>query len=95
MLFRSQGSRHSRGTSVDVSMADLEGHPVEMPSDHDTFGPKASQSLTLASPSAKKHCEILRTAMFKNRFSGVPAEWWHYDMADWPKYPLIDDAPGR
>ena len=86
-----QGSRHSRGTSVDVSLADLSGHAVEMPSDHDTFGPTASQDFAHVGPVARKHGEILRTAMYNNRFSGVPAEWWHYDLVDWPRYPLINE----
>ena len=86
-----QGSRHTRGTSVDVSMVDLAGHAVEMPSDHDTFGPTASQDFAHVGPTARKHGLILRTAMYNNHFTGVPAEWWHYDLADWPKYPLIND----
>ncbi|MDD5260250.1 MAG: M15 family metallopeptidase [Methylacidiphilales bacterium] len=88
-----QGSRHTRGTSVDVSLADLQGKLVEMPTDHDVFGPKASQSLSLSdiSPTARRNALILRNAMFQNKFSGVPAEWWHYDLADWWKYPLIED----
>jgi D-alanyl-D-alanine dipeptidase len=32
---------------------------------------------------------ILRNAMFRTGFSGVPDEWWHYDLRDWGSYEPI------
>jgi D-alanyl-D-alanine dipeptidase len=87
------GSRHSRGTTVDVGLADLRGRPVEVPTDHDVFGPLADHDLSDVSERAARHVEILRRAMFDSGWSGVPAEWWHYDLRDWKKYPVIDNFP--
>jgi len=84
-----QGSRHTRGTTVDVSMADLQGHLVEMPTDFDSFSPQASHFAKHLSHAVSLHREILRQAFFQNGFSGVPAEWWHYDLIDWNRYPLL------
>ncbi|MDR0533057.1 MAG: M15 family metallopeptidase [Verrucomicrobiales bacterium] len=84
-----QGSRHTRGTTVDVGMADLQGNLVEMPTDFDSFSPQASHYARNLSRMAGEHREILRQAFFKNGFSGVPAEWWHYDLIEWNRYPLL------
>lgn len=87
------GSRHSRGTSVDVGLADLRGNAVEVPTDHDVFTPVADHDLEEVPAEAARHVEILRRAMFDCGWSGVPAEWWHYDLRDWKKYPVIGNFP--
>ena len=87
------GSRHSRGTSVDVTLADMEGTRLEMPSDFDEFTPRADNDFRDATPTAFKHVKALRVTMFKNGFSGVPDEWWHYDLRNWSEYPFIRTAP--
>jgi D-alanyl-D-alanine dipeptidase len=88
-----EGSRHSRGTTVDVWLADLDGNLLEKPSEFDEFTHRASQDLLTATPTAKKHVIILRTAFFKNGFSGVANEWWHYDLKNWADFPLLDIEP--
>lgn len=71
------GSRHSRDTSVDVGLADLQGRPVPVPTDHDVFSLLADHDLADVPQPAARHVELLRRAMFDNGWSGVPAEWWH------------------
>lgn len=83
------GSRHSRGTSVDVGLADLEGRLVEMPTDHDVFSPLADHDFRDLPKAAARNAERLRKAMFDSGWSGVPAEWWHYDLRNWKDYPMI------
>jgi D-alanyl-D-alanine dipeptidase len=87
------GSRHSRGTSVDVGLADLRGQPVEVPTDHDVFSPLADHDFSDLAPAVAANAERLRRAMFDSGWSGVPAEWWHYDLRDWRKYPVIEGPP--
>jgi D-alanyl-D-alanine dipeptidase len=84
-----QGSRHTRGTTVDATLADANGRLVEMPTDFDSFVPQAGLQAKDISSRAKRHREILRQAFFQNGFSGVPAEWWHYDLIGWNRYPLL------
>ncbi|GAB4242981.1 MAG: D-alanyl-D-alanine dipeptidase [Candidatus Methylacidiphilales bacterium] len=88
-----EGSRHSRGTTVDVWLADREGRRVEKPSDFDEFTVRASHHLIWASSVARMHVIILRNAFFKNGFSGVENEWWHYDLKNWKDFPLLDEEP--
>ena len=83
-------SRHTRGTSVDVSLADKDGRILEMPSDHDDFSKKADEDFSDVSKEVANRARILRRAMFAAGFSGVPAEWWHYDLRDWADYQPLE-----
>jgi D-alanyl-D-alanine dipeptidase len=83
-------SRHRRGTSVDVSLADKDGKILEMPSDFDEFNAKADEDFSDVPKEAAKRARILRNAMFNAGFSGVPDEWWHYDLRDWADYEPIE-----
>ena len=84
-------SRHNRGTSVDVALADLQGKLLEMPSDHDEFSAKADEDFSDVPKEVGGRAKILRQAMFRAGFSGVPDEWWHYDLRDWTSYDPIQE----
>ena len=80
------GSRHTRGTAVDVSLAD-----VPMPTDHDEFSAAAHRSRALAGDGdAARHARALDAAMTAVGFVGVASEWWHYDVPDGASSPLAD-----
>lgn len=83
-------SRHTRGTSVDVSLADRNGKILEMPSDHDEFTDRADEDFSDVPKEVAQRARLLRNAMFRAGFSGVPDEWWHYDLRDWASYEPIE-----
>ena len=83
-------SRHTRGTSVDVSLADRNGKILEMPSDHDEFTDRADEDFSDVPMEVAQRARLLRKAMFRAGFSGVPDEWWHYDLRDWASYEPIE-----
>jgi D-alanyl-D-alanine dipeptidase len=83
-------SRHTRGTSVDVSLADRNGKILEMPSDHDEFNDRADEDFSDVPKEVAQRARLLRKAMFRAGFSGVPDEWWHYDLRDWASYEPIE-----
>lgn len=86
-----KGSRHTRGTTVDVTLATLSGKLVAMPSEFDEFTDRANHDFSDLPPTAKKNGNILRKAMFAAGFSGVPDEWWHYDLKNWNTFDLISE----
>lgn len=88
-------SRHARGTSVDLSLADKSGKVLEMPSDHDEFNAKADEDFSDVPKEVAKRARILRNAMFAAGFSGVPDEWWHYDLRDWAAYEAIQGGGNK
>ena len=88
-------SRHTRGTSVDVSLADRNGKILEMPSDHDEFTDRADEDFSDVPKEVAQRARLLRKAMFRAGFSGVPDEWWHYDLRDWVSYEPIEVRGSR
>ena len=88
-------SRHTRGTSVDVSLADRNGKTLEMPSDHDEFTDRADEDFSDVPKEVAQRARLLRKAMFRAGFSGVPDEWWHYDLRDWASYEPIEVRGSR
>jgi D-alanyl-D-alanine dipeptidase len=84
-------SRHRRGTSVDISLADQDGKILEMPSGFDEFNALADEDFSDVPKEAAKRVRILRNIMFNAGFSGVPDEWWHYDLRDWADYEPVED----
>ena len=87
----SKVSRHRRGTSVDVSLADKDGKILAMPSEFDEFNAKADEDFSDVPKEVARRARALRKAMFNEGFSGVPDEWWHYDLRDWRDYEAIEE----
>jgi len=85
------GSHHNRAAAVDLSLADLEGTPVEMPTGYDAFGPRARAWATDGvTPRARRHRDTLRAAMTAAGFQVNPMEWWHFDAPEAAALPLLD-----
>ena len=97
------GSLHSWGLAVDVTLVDLLGHDVSMPSDFDVFTPDASALYHGKDQKAAFHLRLLQSAMGAAGFFGLTTEWWHFAVRDWnkskPLAPLAarpsDHAPGK
>jgi D-alanyl-D-alanine dipeptidase len=85
------GSHHNRGTAVDASLVDLQGHDIAMPSDHDDFTAKGKRDAPCADPAAAKHRAALRAAMEAEGFTTIRTEWWHFDAAGADHAPLLDE----
>lgn len=85
-----KGGRHTRGTSVDLTLITKEGQELLMPSDFDDLSEKAHQDNVEASEETIKNRELLREVMEKHGFIGFPTEWWHFDLIGWQNYPPID-----
>ncbi|MCB9559269.1 MAG: M15 family metallopeptidase [Kofleriaceae bacterium] len=84
------GSAHSRGAAVDVSLADADGAPLAMPTDHDAFGPAAHRDHPAADPAIRARLGRLDRAMTSAGFEGLATEWWHYGAAGAGARPLLD-----
>lgn len=92
----SKGTRHSRACAVDLTLIDLNGRPVAMPTDFDHFGPEARVDWPGHPPDVRARALLLRDAMTAAGFRPSTTEWWHFSDTDWPSYPELDlpvDAP--
>jgi D-alanyl-D-alanine dipeptidase len=83
------GSRHNRGCSIDLTLH-REGVEVTMPSPYDDFTPAAYRSNTAAPPEALARSRMLEAWMVAEGFVPLANEWWHYDWAEWRRYPILD-----
>ena len=84
------GSKHNRGTAVDVTLIDMEGNELEMPSGFDDFSGKGARNSTDMSERAKKNMQLLTDVMVRNGFTTIASEWWHYNDSDSDKFEAID-----
>ena len=78
-------SSHSRGNTVDVTLTDLDGNAVEMPSGFDDFSPLADRDYSDVSPDAAANAQLLEDVMSDCGFRPYSGEWWHFtDTDDYP-----------
>ncbi|MDE2082327.1 MAG: D-alanyl-D-alanine dipeptidase [Burkholderiales bacterium] len=84
-----QGSIHSFGMAVDVTLLDAQGREADMGSGFDEMTPAShpalhAQHLASGRLSAAQLAQRrwLHDAMAAGGFSGIPTEWWHFDHGD-------------
>jgi D-alanyl-D-alanine dipeptidase len=84
-----QGSRHNRGSAVDLTLYDLRtGRAVEMPGGYDEFSPRSYPHYPGGTSRQRWHRDLLRRTMEAEGFTVYEAEWWHFDHRDWRQYPI-------
>ncbi|MCF8211786.1 MAG: M15 family metallopeptidase [Rhodoferax sp.] len=83
------GSIHSFGMAVDVTLQDSEGQEVDMGSGFDEMSershPEFEAQLLSQGQLTRQHVahrQLLRGAMLHAGFMGIPHEWWHFDYGD-------------
>ncbi|MFH5836919.1 M15 family metallopeptidase [Proteiniclasticum sp. C24MP] len=84
-----KGSIHNRGASVDITLEDLQGNELEMPTAYDDFSEKASRNYQGSSATARENMLYLTRIMEESGFTGLSSEWWHFDDKS-RTYPLLD-----
>lgn len=81
---------HCSGIAVDITLTDLAGSEILMPTNFDDFTEKAHRGgaglAAGVAAEAHKNSQILEEAMKEGGFLGFPTEWWHFDYpASWWK----------
>ena len=75
-------STHCCGIAVDLTLTDMSGKPVAMPTDFDDFRPEASADYNGQSPEVRAHLTALQEAMKNAGFTTYANEWWHFEDRD-------------
>ncbi|MET0618222.1 MAG: M15 family metallopeptidase [Luteibacter sp.] len=91
-------SGHSRGATVDLTMARCEGGrctPLDMGTDFDFFDPLAHTDDPRIGPAQRDNRQRLRAAMAAHGFVNYPQEWWHYSLPSAADAGTIYDVPVR
>ncbi|WCL53311.1 M15 family metallopeptidase [Gimibacter soli] len=89
-------SGHSRGGTVDLSIADAAtGTLLDMATSFDFFGPQSGLSATGLTVQQKANRALLSTVMQAAGFVPYDAEWWHFRLKDEPWPDTYFDIPVR
>ena len=84
------GSNHTRGVAVDLTLVDARGEALDMGTLVDTMSAE-SHHFHAAHPAAVQVNRMrLLTVMLEAGFVHHPREWWHYELPDAHRFPLID-----
>jgi len=85
----SQGSRHNRGSAVDLTLYDLKtGREIEMTGGYDEMSERSYPTYTGGTAEQRAHRDLLRRAMEQQGFTVYETEWWHFDYRDWKQYAI-------
>ncbi len=72
------GSSHSKGNTIDVTLVDLDGDYVEMPTGFDDFSAYANRDYSDNTEEAAANALLLEDTMIEHGFEPYFGEWWHY-----------------
>ena len=84
------GSRHNRGTAVDITLVDAFERELKMPSQFDDFSDRACRNYDCMDEEEKKNINFLTAVMEQNGFITINTEWWHFDDSNYNKYEIVD-----
>jgi len=91
-----QGSRHNRGSAVDLSMYDLKsGRTLEMPGFFDEMSSRSYSNYMGGSSRQRWLRDVLRASMQAEGLNVLLNEWWHFDHVDWASYPIGNQSFGE
>ena len=87
-----RGSPHSRGVAVDLNLLDSDGQELDMGTAFDAFTPLSHHGRTDISVEAQRNRLLLMGLMTAAGWDFYRNEWWHYQLFDARRYPLVADA---
>lgn len=87
----SQGSNHTRGTAIDVTLIDADGEILDMGTDFDEMDELSHPYHPSVDQASQRNRLLLNAIMFGGGFTGIATEWWHFELPKAAEYPLIND----
>lgn len=86
-----RGSPHSRGVAVDLTLVDETGAALDMGTPFDAFTPLSHHGNTEIPVSAQRNRTLLLGLMSAAGWDFYSKEWWHYQLFDSRRYPVLSD----
>ena len=87
-------SGHSRGSTIDLTLARADGHELDMGTPFDFFSPRSWRAANV-SAEAKANRATLASAMRRHGFRPYDKEWWHFTLSHEPFPDTYFDFPVR
>jgi D-alanyl-D-alanine dipeptidase len=87
-----RGSPHSRGVAVDVTLLSRDGAALDMGTPFDSFRPQSHHAATDVPVEAQRNRFLLLGLMSAAGWDFYRNEWWHYQLFEPRRFPLLSDA---
>ncbi len=87
-----RGSPHSRGAAIDLTLITQEGKELDMGTGFDAFTPLSHHGSTAIGSDAQRNRFLLLGLMSAAGWDFYRNEWWHYQLFDAKRLPLLSDA---
>ncbi len=87
-----RGSPHARGAAVDLTLIDGAGRELDMGTGFDAFTPLSHHASTAVPEAAQRNRFLLLGLMTAAGWDFYRNEWWHYQLFDTRRYPLLSDS---
>ena len=87
-----RGSPHSRGVAVDLTLLDPDGQALDMGTAFDAFTPLSHHGHTDVAPIAQRNRLLLMGLMTTAGWDFYRNEWWHYQLFEARRFPLVCNA---
>jgi D-alanyl-D-alanine dipeptidase len=87
-----RGSPHSRGAAVDLTLVDASGRELDMGTGFDAFTPLSHHSNTEVPEAAQRNRFLLLGLMTAAGWDFYRNEWWHYQLFDPRRFPVLSDS---
>jgi D-alanyl-D-alanine dipeptidase len=88
-------SGHSRGSTIDMTLARADGTELDMGTHFDFFSPRSWTADPTITPEQHANRMFLVAAMRLRGFRNYDKEWWHYTLAPEPFPDTYFDFPVR
>jgi D-alanyl-D-alanine dipeptidase len=88
-------SGHSRGSTIDLTLANDDGREFDMGTPFDFFSPKSWPADPTVTPEQHRNRMLLASAMRRRGFRGYDKEWWHFTLRGEPFPQTYFDFPVR
>lgn len=89
----SEGSNHTRGVAVDVTLVNAQGKELDMGTDFDYMHEESHHSYPNLPEHVQRNRLLLLGIMLNAGFCPMPTEWWHYQLPNTHKWSLINNWP--
>ncbi|HEX2114096.1 MAG TPA: D-alanyl-D-alanine dipeptidase [Alphaproteobacteria bacterium] len=87
-----RGSPHSRGVAVDLTLVDGGGKDLDMGTGFDAFTPRSHHGDLSVSAEAQRNRLLLLGLMTAAGWDFYRNEWWHYQLFDARRFPVLSDS---
>lgn len=93
--YRDSGKKtHVRGVAIDCTLVDQNGKELAMPTPYLDFrlgAEKMKQNYPNLPRKVLANRELLHSVMTAHGMEPYAGEWWHFQDANWPQYPVLGE----